>query len=151
MYRGGGGEPFSDLMDQLLFTHALAGGLREDAVRTNRGRVNLRDGGVDAEVADSIPEDHSGLFSTPTAWQHKGTSFSNVSVNDLLDGDYVQDCVRRGYGFRLALADSLTPELLNQWEEYLNERAREITADAPPCKIVMAERLTELTMILRSL
>ena len=145
LYRAGGGELFSEFMDRLLFTHAIGGGLKEDTVRTNRGRVNLRDGGVDAEVGGPIPEDRSGLFSTPTAWQHKGTSFKNVRVNTLLDGDYVQDCVRRGYGFRLAVADSLTPELLTQWEEDLDEHAREISADAPPCKVVTAERLTELT------
>ena len=54
-------------MDRLLFAHPLAGGLTEDAVRTNRGRVNLRDGGVDAEAEDPMPGDRSGLFSTPTA------------------------------------------------------------------------------------
>ena len=145
LYRAGGGELFSEFMDRLLLTHAIGGGLKEDTVRTNRGRVNLRDGGVDAEVGGPIPEDRSGLFSTPTAWQHKGTSFRNVRVNTLLDGAYVQDCVRRGYGFRLAVADSLTPELLTQWEEDLDEHAREISADAPPCKVVTAERLTELT------
>ena len=129
--RGGGGEPFVQGVDGALLMHARAHGLADNVVQSNLARVNLRDGGVDAEVSQSVPGDETGFFDVPTAWQLKGTRYTDVRVGELLDGTYVRQKIRDGYGFRLALADSLTQELRDDWIDQLTTNVDAINPGAP--------------------
>lgn len=141
----GEGARFTGFCDALIRSHAAALGVPDSEVETTNA-VNDPDGGVDTRVRCPMAGDPSGWFREKTAWQYKGQPFENVDKNfaDLLKGAFLQECVRAGFAYRLAVADSLTSDQRSRWENRLQNRIEELNPSAPPPRVVTAADLSEL-------
>ena len=149
---GGGGAPFVHFMDRLIRAEAACGGLLQAAIATQL-RVNIKDGGVDTEVRDSIPADKTGWFAVPTCWQFKAVNANDIDdaekktkPNDLqeeINKPYVRELIKQGYGYRLCLLGDLPPEKLHTWEAQLAKEARAINPQVPLPRVVHAGHLLE--------
>jgi hypothetical protein len=143
--KGGGGELFVHFMDRLIRAEAVSGGLVGAAILTQL-RVNIKDGGVDTEVKQAIPQDKSGWFAEPTCWQFKavdGKEIDAKSLQEEIHKPYARELIKKGYGYRFCLLGDLTPEKLGDWETQLKEQALAITPQARDPRVVHGGSLLE--------
>lgn len=139
--QGAGGELFTAFVDALLRSHCFVLGVRDTDIDTNI-RTSISDGGVDTTIKQPVPTDTAGWLSdAPTAWQYKGTDYSNVRVDTLLEGRAIRERILEGYAFRLAIADSMPDDTRRDWERRLSEAARTINTNAPAARVVTADDL----------
>lgn len=139
--QGADGGPFTAFVDALLRAHSRTWGLVDADIDTT-SRTNIRDGGVDTSVRRACAADPTGwLSSAPTAWQYKGTDYTNVQVGELLEGRAVRHRLEAGDAFRLALADSLPDDKRRDWDGRLTNEARKINGNAPEARVVTADDL----------
>jgi hypothetical protein len=143
----------TDLLNQLLGVSTF-GILSPAALRLNLA-THIADGGVDAAVDGALPPDRDemGLFAVPTCWQYKASPSGNLKAPNRQKGGqgaalrgeirkpHVRELIEKGYGYRLCVADCLTPEKRDQWEDWLLDEARELNQDAPPPRVVGADLL----------
>ena len=136
--QGAGGEPFTQFVDALLRSQCSIAGLADAVLHTNQ-RVNRQDGGVDTSIDVPLSEDRTGWLESKTVWQYKATDLVRVVLADLFAGEMLKNLITRGYAFRLAVADSITPEQRGKWDAELTRKAREISAESPQARIVSAD------------
>ncbi|MHB0948294.1 MAG: hypothetical protein ACYC4J_04445, partial [Gemmatimonadaceae bacterium] len=141
--QGAGGRPFTIFVDRLLRAFGAVYGIPASEIVTNV-RVNIPDGGIDTEVLRGALADTTGLLGESTVWQYKGTSYSDIDWNSLLDGEWVQNLICAGEAFRLAVADDMPSTTLAMREAELWTAIKEWNSDAPRPRIVTASRLAEL-------
>src|SRR5712692_266706 len=123
LLRGGGGQPFTAFVNDLIQTHGFVHGVGEAEILTCP-RTNIGDGGVDTQVRRSIENDRTEYFRFPTCWQYKAQSYRDISPADLrkeLQKDYVRELIGQGYAYRLAICDTLPPEKQIAWEKLLTD------------------------------
>jgi hypothetical protein len=143
------------LLNQLLGA-STASSLTAASLRLNLA-THIPDGGVDAAVDSSLPRDRDtmGLFGVPTCWQYKASPSENIkppkgqkggqeaALRSEIRKPHVQDLIKHGYGYRLCIADCLTPEKRSQWEGWLLDEARKYNPDATPPHVVGADLLAD--------
>lgn len=141
----GEGAAFTSFCDALIRTHSAALGLLDSEIETTSS-VSDPDGGVDTKVRQNIPGDSSGWFCEKTAWQYKAKSYENVEkeFSKLLIGDYLKNCIKDNYAYRLTVADSLTSEQRTLWENRLKASIAQINPQAPAPRVVTAADLAAL-------
>jgi hypothetical protein len=152
--KGGGGEPFVHFMDRLIRAEAACGGLAQSEIATQL-RVNIKDGGVDTEVKNRIPQDMIDWFGVPTCWQF--TAGDTKDLKEEIQKPYSKKLIEQGYGYRLCLLADLPPEKVRGWEEELKKDALIINPNAPDPRVVhgghlllWAERFPALVALLRN-
>ena len=85
------------------------------------------DGGVDAAVDLAIPNDWSGYFDVPTCWQFKAQPKRNIkpssgsggqasALREEINKPHVRQLIKKGYGYRLCIADDMPNQTLVDWE-----------------------------------
>lgn len=133
---------FTALLNEVLGA-ATAGHVPATALRLNM-KTQAPDGGVDAAVDGAVPAPHDefGFLSVPTCWQFKAcpsdhikppagqTGGQEVALQSEIQKRHARELVARGYGYRLCIADSLTPEQRQRWEGWLLDEARKINPQA---------------------
>jgi hypothetical protein len=143
LIRGGGGEPFTHFVDALIRAHGFVHGVGEAEILTSL-RANVADGGVDTQVRRAMGNDSTEFLRIPTCWQYKAMSHSDVSEDDLIretQKHYAAKLIAQGYGYRLAICDSMVASKQTDWEEILTRAAREINPQAPEARVVTASQL----------
>ena len=141
--RGGDGRPFTLFVDRLLRAYGYVLGTSDADIVTNV-RTNLPDGGVDTQVRVAFAGDTTGLLEMPTVWQYKATAFTDVKRGDLLKGAYVRARLAAGDAFRLAIADGMSADRIEDWETVIWTEAQKFSPNVPRPLIVTADRLAEL-------
>jgi hypothetical protein len=150
--KGAGGEPFVHFMDRLIRAEAARGGLQQSAIATQL-RVNIKDGGVDTQVKNRIPQDNTGWFAVATCWQFKAVDAKDIddeerktkknALQEEINKPYVMELVKQGYGYRLCLLGDLTPEKLRDWEAQLKKEALIINPHAQDPRVIHGGHLLE--------
>jgi hypothetical protein len=142
--RGGGGEPFTHFVDALIRAHGFVHGVGEAEILTSL-RANVADGGVDTQVRRAMDNDSTEFLRVPTCWQYKAMSHSDISEDDLIQEvrkPYAAELIAQGYGYRLAICDSMVATKQTDWEDILTRAARRINPQAPEARVVTASQLT---------
>ncbi|MBC7821106.1 MAG: hypothetical protein IAG10_29825, partial [Planctomycetaceae bacterium] len=116
--RGAGGERFADFVNRLLYGHAHACRLPLADVKTQL-RVNVKDGGVDAQLDKPLAGDVSGWFGSPTVWQFKSC-----------DGKDIDDSQLKPVVAKTGAKKAAKKSAKNAVTPKLNELQREITKPA---------------------
>ncbi len=140
--KGAGGERFGHFMDRLLRAEASCGGLAQSEIATQL-RVNIPDGGIDAEVKRAIPRDKTGWFAVPTCWQYTTTETKNLQKE--IHKPYAEKLIKDGYGYRLCLLGDLPPVTVQDWEAQLKVEVRAINPQAPDPRVVHGGYMLEWT------
>ncbi|MBL0193992.1 MAG: hypothetical protein IPQ09_07155 [Myxococcales bacterium] len=141
--RGDGGQRFADFLSAVIRAEGAASGVRSDDIQTNT-RVNLPDGGVDAEVRLALggPLD----LRIPTCWQFKATLFSAVNESSLREEANKPESrrlIETGYGYYLCVCDDAPPNKMKQLDESLLRIIREISPDAPAPRVLNVGHLAD--------
>ena len=113
------------------------------------------DGGVDAAVDLAIPNDWSGYFDVPTCWQFKAQPKRNIrpssgsggqasALREEINKPHVRQLIKKGYGYRLCIADDMPNQTLVDWEGWLTDEVKTIRSDAPVARVVMASALARM-------
>jgi hypothetical protein len=154
----GDGPRFSNFVDRMIRAEAATSGLIQSEIRTQL-RVHIPDGGVDTEVRAAFPHDRTGWFGIPTCWQFKAQEAKDIGPADLrkeINKPYVQELVKKGYGYRICLLGDLTPEKETEWEGVLNDEAKNINSAAALARVVhggdllqWAERVPAIVLWIR--
>jgi hypothetical protein len=144
----------TELLNQLLGA-STAGSLPPAALRLTLA-TRIPDGGVDAAVDGPLPQDRDvmGLFAVPTCWQYKACPTEHIKPSKGKGGQeaalrgeirkpHAKELIKKGYGYRLCIADCLTPERRALWERWLLDEARKINPEAQPPRVVGADLLAE--------
>lgn len=145
---------FTSVINELLAA-STAGRLQPHELRTTL-ETRVPDGGVDTAVdAAVVAPDGRGLLTVPTCWQFKASTSSNIKANvptgqrggqevalrAEVRKPYSGELIGKGYGYRLCIADSLTPQQRGNWEGWLRDEVHKINADAPAPVVVCAEQV----------
>jgi len=132
------GQRFTEFMNSLIIFHGRVFGLKDSDISSNLA-TTIPDGGVDTEVKSAFSNDSTGYFSSPTIWQYKTGSHRRI-YNRSLDGeigkDYVRQRIRDGYGYRLCVNCSLTPNKMAGLKDHLTSLLKAINSDSPPVIIL---------------
>jgi hypothetical protein len=142
-FRTPGGDRFTSLVDETIRIHASAHGVDLGRVTTNL-RTNKPDGGVDSEVAVSVPNDETGWMTVPTCWQYKAKQSGEISTRELIDEiqkPYARGLIAKGYGYRLCVCDDFPPQKVSEWEALLTAEAKAISVTAAAPKVINASHL----------
>lgn len=143
--RGHGGQLFSDFVSALLRAEAAAAGVKTDDVETNT-RVNIGDGGVDAEIKVAIGGPLE--ISVPSAWQFKATSFTEVSKSNLLEEANKPESKRlieAGYSYYVCVCDDAPPRKMGELDSTLLEIVRAISPAAAAPRVLNCGHLADWT------
>jgi hypothetical protein len=146
---------FTALLNDLLEA-ATAGYLPAAALRFNL-KTQAPDGGVDAAINGGVPaaDDVSGLLTVPTCWQFKArpsdhvrppsgqTGGQETALRAEIQKPHARQLIEHGFGYRLCIADSLTPQKRREWEECLLDEARRINPQAQAPMVVSADLLAD--------
>ncbi len=146
---------FTTLLNELLGA-ATAGHMPPTALRLNV-KTQAPDGGVDAAIDGGVPAIHDEFGpgsphllavqgvsvgphqAGPWAVRRTGGSCSEPRLRSLTHAS----CFAQGYGYRLCIADSLTPQQRQRWEGWLLDEARKINPQAPAPIVVSADILAD--------
>lgn len=143
---------FAQLVDDLLTQQAALGGIAFGALRRNL-KTQVPDGGVDAAVSQPIPQDPGGYCTVATCWQYKASPTGNIkpskkkkggqesALREELRKSEAANLVMAGYGYRFCIADDLPPPQKAQWEAWLLDEARKITANPALPQVLTATDL----------
>lgn len=134
--RGNGGQPFVDFVSALLRAEASVNGLKIDDVDTNI-RVNIADGGVDAEVR--APLGGPLAIDVPSCWQFKATEFSNIGQADLRKEANKPEAIRligSGHVYFVCVCDDAPSVKMNELGAALLEIVRIINPNAPQPRLL---------------
>lgn len=134
--RGNGGQPFVDFVSALLRAEASVNGLKIDDVDTNI-RVNITDGGVDAEV--KVPLGGPLAIDAPSCWQFKATAFADVgpaSLRKEANKTEARRLIAAGYGYFVCVCDDAPSLKMNELEVALVEIVQTINQDAPKPRLL---------------
>jgi hypothetical protein len=146
---------FTALLNELLGA-ATAGHMPPTALRFNV-KTQAPDGGVDAAIDGVVPATHDqfGLLAVPTCWQFKACSSDHikpsrgqsggqeVALRTEIQKTHARQLIARGYGYRLCIADPLTPQQRQRWEGWLLDESRKINLQAPAPTVVPADLLAD--------
>jgi hypothetical protein len=134
---------FAELVNDLLTRHASDGGLPQSALRLNLNTL-APDGGVDAAVDQAVPAAAAGDYcDVPTCWQYKASASRNLkpprgetggqqaALAHEINKPECRRLIGLGYGYRLCIADEITPDRITEWEDWLHAEAVKI-AQTPP-------------------
>lgn len=141
--RGHGGQVFADFVSALLRAEGAASGVRPDDIQTNT-RVNLPDGGVDAEV--KAPLGGPLTLAVPTCWQFKATQFSAVNAASLTveaNKSEAKRLIELGYGYFVCVCDDAPPEKMTALDKALLGIVRTINPDAPVPRVLNVGHLAD--------
>ncbi len=144
---------FADLVNDLLMRHTRNDGVPQSALRLNLNTL-APDGGVDAAVDQALSAATPGDYcDVPTCWQYKASPSGNLKPPDGVKGGQqaalvheinkpeVTRLIGLGYGYRLCIADEITPDRIAKFEGWLRDEAIKIRADAAPPRVLTASRL----------
>ncbi len=146
---------FTTLLNELLGA-ATAGHMPPTALRLNV-KTQAPDGGVDAAIDGGVPAIHDefGLLAVPTCWQFKACPSDHIkpargqsggqeaALRTEIEKPHARQLLAQGYGYRLCIADSLTPQQRQRWEGWLLDEARKINPQAPAPIVVSADILAD--------
>lgn len=139
--QGGAGALFTRFVDSLVLAEFQYQGIDPTgALRTNL-RTTIPDGGVDTEVTVPLPAEPASLSYAPSVWQHKAQPKGNLRLGDLFDGAYVQERIRNGDAFRVALADSVPASDVADMEREMLDAARKLNPACPEPMLLTADDL----------
>ncbi len=138
--QGGDGSAFTDLVDRLIRSECFSNGIAETSLYTNM-RTNLPDGGIDTLLEDSIQSSVTGYFNTPTIWQYKATSFTNVNVKDEVENNCVIERIMAGYGYILCVCDDNPALKVKDIESDIDRLLTSYYPRAKPSIVLTASRL----------
>ncbi len=145
---------FAELMNDLLVRHACDGGVPQSSLRLTLN-THAPDGGVDAAVNQAIRAAATGDYcDVPTCWQYRAIASGNLKAprgkkggqraalaHEINNKPEVRRLIGLGYGYRLCIADEITPDQIAEWEGWLNDEAVKIRSDAPQPRVLTASRL----------
>ncbi|HUY31260.1 MAG TPA: hypothetical protein VMV69_00660 [Pirellulales bacterium] len=132
-------------MDRLIRAEAACGGLAQAEVATQL-RANIKDGGVDTEVKQPIPQDRAGWFAVPTSWQFKAVNAKDIDHKKLqeeINKPYARKLIKAGYGYRFCLIGDLPPATLAEWEALLKKEALAVNSRSPDPRVVNGGHLLQ--------
>jgi len=141
--RGHGGQTFSDFVSALLRAEGSLRGLPATDVNTST-RVNIADGGVDAEVRSPLGGPLELAF--PTCWQFKATLFSDFDEKDLskeANKPEAKRLISAGYGYYVCVCDDWPPNKMGELDAVLREIVRGINPNAPVPRVLNAGHLAD--------
>lgn len=148
--KGAGGEQFMHFVDRLIRATAAQGGLAQSEIQTQL-RANIKDGGVDTQVKQAIPQDRIGWFAVPTFWQYKAVDATAIDdepkktkFNDLqeeIHKPYAEKLIKDGYGYRFCILGDMTPVKVAEWESLLKTEAHAINPNAPEPRVIHGGQL----------
>jgi hypothetical protein len=139
----GNDEHFTEFVDALIRADMFITSLADSSVKTNL-RTRIPDGGVDTELTVPMSGAPGGWCQNPTFWQYKARPYANVSARERGKDPlkpYAADLIRRGYAYRLCVADDMPAQTKADWETELTQTIGNIGASAPPPKVVTASDL----------
>lgn len=145
-FRKPGGDEFADFCNKIIRASCWAAGVPQSVVSTS-SRTDAKDNGVDTGVAASLPNDRSGYFDAPSAWQFKATDASSITRPDLekeVNKPRAKQRIAEGYGYRLCICDHLTPDKKQALLHELTEAVQTITQKPAPPMILSVDDLVEL-------
>jgi hypothetical protein len=144
--RNSTGKPFTDLLDRLIRSSAATLGIARSAVLDNP-RTNYPDGGVDTQVTAGAQLDPCEYFNGPTAWQYKAVAlkdFTDTKVKEEISGDskdYVRSLLKKGYAYRLCIADDGPAERKTEIKALLDLEIKRINPEAPESVVLFASEV----------
>lgn len=130
--QGGDGSLFRDFLNRLLRAHCHALGVPESVLNTDSR--NMKDGGVDAEMRCAVSTDPCGRLTTESCWQYKAMAaegFSEAKLREAAAASHVVELTKRGYAFRFCIADDLTAQKKENWENWMWDELRKSVSNAP--------------------
>lgn len=134
--RNSTGKPFTDLIDRLIRSSAATLGIARSAVFDNP-RTNYPDGGVDTQVTAGAQLDPRAYFNGPSTWQYKAVAlkdFIDSKVKGEINGDskdYVRSLLKKGYAYRLCIADDGPAERKTEIKALLDSEIKTVNPEAP--------------------
>ncbi len=129
----GNDEHFTEFVDALIRADMFIASLPDSSIKTNL-RARISDGGVDTELTAPIPGGSGGWCQKPTCWQYKARPYANVSAKERAEEPrktYAADLIRRGYAYRLCVADDMPAQTKTDWESEITQTVANIEASVP--------------------
>jgi hypothetical protein len=117
---GNGGENLRRYVNDLIRATASKCAVNpSDIILQSIG--NIRDGGVDAECRVAFPNDPTGWFGTPTAWQLKSSQSlpSQSAIETGLQQPYMKTLIKQGFVVRWAVNCHAQPDRITTIEEQM--------------------------------
>ena len=147
LLRNSTGKPFTDLIDRLIRSSAATLGIARSAVLDNP-RTNYPDGGVDTQVTAGCAQlDPRDYFNGPTTWQYKAVAlkdFTDSKVKEEINGvskDYVRSLLKKGYAYRLCIADDGPAERKTEIKALLDSEIKNVNPEAPESIVLFASEV----------
>lgn len=139
-----GGHRFTEFVDSLIRTEAAIHKVPFSALQTNL-KTNVGDKGVDTSIEVPILSPRADWMKIPTVWQYKATNYGALSTNleRELRKENSASLILAGYGYRLAVCDSIPAPTVVDWEGRLTEAARELNPSAPEAQVLTADDLAD--------
>ncbi len=101
-----------------------------------------------------MQRDSTEYFSVPTCWQYKAEDYADISNADLakeVAKPYARELISQGYGYRLAICDSMPAAKQTQWETFLTAQVHAINPQAPAARVATTAQLSPWTNMYPSL
>lgn len=141
--RGSGGQRFADFVSAVLRAEGAASGVKADDIQTNT-RVNLPDGGVDAEVKVALGGPLA--LTVPTCWQFKATAFTAVgpaSLTEEANKPEAKRMIEDGHAYYVCVCDDAPPDKMAALDLALLGIVRAINSNAPAPRVLNVGHLAD--------